>query len=114
MRPSPLALKAISRGSAMRLFLEGAEIWRGMTFLGVVSADWLAAQIQDRLDNIEIAEWLRAELAADHTRSLGPPIVPTRALLAPSYTPVTTAQKAKRRDARRKSKGKRARPHAPC
>src|SRR6476660_3335367 len=57
----------------MRLNLDGAEVWRGLTFLGTVSADWLAAQIQDRLDNIEIAEWLRSELASDPTRHLGPP-----------------------------------------
>lgn len=84
----------------MRLNLEGAEVWKGLTFLGIVSADWLAAQIQDRLDNIEISEWLRAELAAPHTRSLGPAIEETRPLLAPSYTPVTRAAKAKRRAAR--------------
>lgn len=108
MRSRSLDLKGISRGSDMRLHLEGVEAWRGLTFLGIISADWLAAQIQDRLDNIEIAEWLRAELAAPRTRSLGPPIEETRPLLVPSYTPVARAVKAKRRDARRKNKGRRS------
>jgi hypothetical protein len=107
VRSSPLDLKAICRGSSMLLYLDGAEVWKGGRFLGTVSADWLAAQIQDRLDSIEIAEWLRAELAAPHTRYLGPPLEETRPMLAPSYTPITRAVKAKRRQARQKGKGKR-------
>ena len=101
MNACPLDLKGICRGSAMRLHVDGVEVWRGVTFLGTVSGAWLAAQIQDRLDNIEIAEWLRAELAADHTRPLSPPVSPPRALMAPAYRPVTRAEKAKRRAARK-------------
>jgi hypothetical protein len=93
----------------MRLNLDGAEVWRGLTFLGTVSADWLAAQIQDRLDNIEIAEWLRSELASDPTRHLGPPRDTSRplAIAAPPYQPIAQAVKVARRARRQKNRGKR-------
>ena len=104
--PRPLDLKGICRGSGMRLQLDGAEVWRGLTFLGTVSADWLAAQIQDRLDTIEIGEWLRAELAADPTRALSPPAPPTRILTA-AYVPISRTEKATRRAARKRRKGAR-------
>jgi hypothetical protein len=92
----------------MRLMLDGAEVWNGMTFLGIVSAEWLATQIQDRLDSIAIAEWLQAELAADPRRRLGPPLEETSPMLPPSYTAITSATKAKRRAQRQKNKGRRA------
>ncbi len=43
----------------MRLFLEGAEVWCGLTFLRIVSAEWLAGQVQERLQYIATTEWLR-------------------------------------------------------
>ena len=105
----PLDLKGICRNSAMRLHVDGVEVWRGLTFLGTVSGEWLAAQIQDRLDTIEISEWLRSELAADPTRRLGPLTEEMRPMLRKplAFMPITRDVKAKRRDARRKSKGKR-------
>ncbi len=96
----------------MRLFLEGAEVWRGVTFLGIVSVDWLAAQIAERLDDLAIGEWLRAELAAPVNRRLGPPADDTRPLPRRplAFMPITRDLKAKRRDQRRKNKGKRGAP----
>jgi hypothetical protein len=96
----PLELRAISRGSSMRLFLEGAEVWCGMRFLGIVSAEWLASQVQERLQYIATTEWLKADLAADPTRRLGPP---TQEETRPDV-------KAQRRAARRKNKGRRPTP----
>jgi hypothetical protein len=110
-RSGPLDLKGICRHSAMRLPLDGVEAWRGVTFLGTISGAWLAAKVQEQLDHIEISEWLRAELAADPTRHLGPPDRP-RMLAAPAG-PITSATKARRRAARRQNKGRR-RPRPPC
>ena len=56
-------------------------VWCGLTFLGIVSAEWLARQVQERLQYIATTEWLKADLAADPTRRLGPPVEPTRPLL---------------------------------
>ncbi len=89
----------------MRLFLDGAEVWQGLTFLGVISADWLARQVRDRLDQVALGEWLRAELAADPTRRLSPPVAPEPPAL-PSG-PISRAVKAERRAQRRKNKGTR-------
>lgn len=108
MRPCPLDLKGICRNSAMRLQLEGVEAWRGLTFLGTISAAWLSSKIQEQLDTIEISEWLRSELAADPTRRLGPPLEETRPLRlpAPAYVPIPHAVRVTRRAQRQKNKGR--------
>jgi hypothetical protein len=115
VRPDPsraLELRGISRGSEMRLFLVGAEVWRGLTFLGIVSAEWFAAQVQERLDTIENTQWLQTELSADPARRLGPrPESSVPFLRKPlAFAPIRAEVKAKRRAQRRKNKGKRGAP----
>lgn len=103
-----LELRGIARGSQMRLPLEGAEVWHGLRLLGVVSGEWLAQQIQERLQVIAATEWLKAELGADPGRALGP--LPPRVIALPQ--PVTPALKAARRQARKQRPGRRPRPPA--
>lgn len=94
----------------MRLFLEGAEVWSGLTFLGIVSAEWLATQIQERLAYIASTERLKADLAADPTRPLGPPAHDALPLprKLPLFLPISKEVRQKRRDQRRRNKGRRA------
>jgi len=106
--PSGIRFRSINRGSAMRLPLEGAEAWRGLTFLGIVSADVFAAMIDEKLRHIATTEWLKADLAADPTRALTP-VEYTRPMLRKplAFAPIGRELKAQRREARQKNKGKR-------
>ena len=100
----PIRLKAICRGSGMRLYLDGAEVWQGVTCLGTVSAEWLATVVGEKLAQVALIRWTRAELRADPARPLWdttPPLaLPARGLPPPK------AVRAERRAAR----GRRKRP----
>lgn len=109
--PEPLTFKGLAYGSGLRLPLLGVEVWRGLTFVGVISMDWFARQLEHRLEEIAMSATLRAELAAPPTRALPAPEEADWTPLRrgpphPIYNPVPPTVRAQRRLARRRSKGK--------
>lgn len=103
--PYPIRLKGISLGSRVRDFLDGAELWQGVTLLGTVSGEWLATLVAEKLDQVAMLRWTEAELAADPNRPLGPlarkvPIsIPPLKGLPPPKT-VRAERRARRRQRR--------------
>jgi hypothetical protein len=106
----PIRLKAICRGSGLRLFLDGAELWQGLTLLGVVSGEWLASVVTEKLDQLALMKWTKAELAAAPNRPLGPPL---RKPPAPLHEGRGLPPSREIQAARRSARGRRRRPHPP-
>lgn len=102
---APFEFRSINRGSSMRLLLEGAEVWQGLTFRGIVSADVLDRLLRERMEYLLTTDLLRTDLQADPRRPLGPPAAAlpepsTRKPLA--FVPIDATLRARRRQARRK------------
>ena len=67
-----MQLKGIFWGSDSRWFLRGAEVWMGTQYLGDVSAEYLAAKVEEEI--ARLASSKRFELDLEPHR-LGSPVV---------------------------------------
>lgn len=87
----PIHLKGIFWGSQMRWTLRGAEVWMGTEYLGEISAEWLALQVEREIRDRASSHWFQREM---EPQRLG--------LHAHAPAPPPTDQKAHRRAARRR------------